>query len=94
MWRLWRTWIYANRFAIETQQVIALRLMRLASGGMAAVGEAHCMVAEKIAAGIAAQAAAAAALIAGASFMAVARSAARPYRVRVRANHRRLTGRH
>jgi hypothetical protein len=91
---LWRTWIDANRFAIETQQVIALRLMRLASGDMAAAREAHRMVAEKIAAGVAAQAAAAAALIAGASFMAVARSAARPYRVRVRTNHRRLTGRH
>jgi len=91
---LWRTWIDANRFAMETQQVIALRLMRLASGDMAAAIEAHRMVAEKVAAGIAAQTAATAALIAGTPLMAIARSAVRPYWVRVRANHRRLTGRH
>jgi hypothetical protein len=91
---LWRAWIDANRFAMEIQQVIALRLMRLASGDVAAAGEAHRMMAEKIAAGVAAQTAAAAALIAGASLAAVTCSAARPFRTRVRANHRRLTGRH
>ncbi len=94
MFGLWRAWIAASRFAIEIQQVVALRLMRLASGDTAAAGEAHRMVAEKFAAGLAAQTAATAALIAGAPLMAITRSAARPYQVRVRANHRRLTGRH
>jgi hypothetical protein len=90
---VWRTWIDATRFAIEAQQVMALRLMRLAVGDMAAAGEAQRMVTEKIAAGLAAQTAAATALIAGASLPAITRSAARPYRRRVRANHRRLTRR-
>jgi hypothetical protein len=90
---LWRAWIDASRFAIEAQQVIGLRLMRLASGDVAAIGEAQRMVAEKVAAGIAAQTAVATALIAGASLLSITRSAALPYQTRVRANHRRLTSR-
>lgn len=34
--------------AMEAQQVIALRLMKLAMGGSAATQEAHLMVAEKV----------------------------------------------
>jgi hypothetical protein len=90
---VWRTWIEATRFAIEAQQVVALRLVRLAGGDMAAAREAQRMVMEKIAAGLTAQIAATTALIAGASLTAVTLSAAQPYRRRVRANHRRLTRR-
>jgi hypothetical protein len=30
---LWRNWIDAGRFALDTQCVIGLRMLRLASGG-------------------------------------------------------------
>jgi hypothetical protein len=87
---VWRNWLDATRFAIEAQQVMALRLMRLAPGGVTAATEMQRMVTEKAAACIAAQAAASDALMAGRSLTAAARSAAVPYRSRVRANRRRL----
>lgn len=76
--------------ALEAQQVMAMRLMRLAAGGPAAQAEAHRMVTEKMDAGLAA-----ANLVASA----VARGAPdggtdqvlRMLRHRVRANRRRLT---
>jgi hypothetical protein len=88
----WKNWVDATSFAIEAQQVVTLRLMRLASGGVAGAAEAQRMVTEKAAAGLAAQAAATSALMAGRSFTAAARRAAVPYRRRVRANRRRLSG--
>jgi hypothetical protein len=87
---LWRHWIDATRLAIEAQQVMTLRLLRLAPGGIAAATEAQRMVSEKAAASLAAQAAGARALLTGRSLTAATRSAAVPYRSRVRANRRRL----
>jgi hypothetical protein len=87
---LWRNWVDATRFAIEAQQVIALRLLRLAPGGVVAAKEAQRMVTEKAAACIASQAAASGALLSGRSLTAATRRAAAPYRSRVRANRRRL----
>lgn len=75
--------------AMEAQQVIALRLMKLALGGPAAKREAHRMVAEKAdaaakAAGIAAGAMARGAPDGGAD------AVVRMLRRRVRANRKRL----
>ena len=75
--------------AMEAQQVIALRLMKLAMGGPAAKQEAHRMVAEKVDA---------ASKAAGITVAAVARGApdggadavVRMLRRRVRANRKRL----
>lgn len=73
------------RLGLEAQQVVALRLMRLAAGGPLAVAETQRMVAEK--AGAMAEAGVSLAL--GAPPAAVIRRA----RSAVRANRRRLTRR-
>ncbi|MBZ8131876.1 hypothetical protein [Afifella sp. IM 167] len=44
-------WINFTLLALESQQVIWLRLMKLAAGGPAACSEARQMVEEKLAAG-------------------------------------------
>jgi geranylgeranyl pyrophosphate synthase len=88
-------WTYSfnlARLGIEAQQVIALRMMRLASGGALAQREARRMIVEKSAALIAAQVAAAAALASGRSHNAPAR-ALRPYKRAVSRNRQRLTRR-
>lgn len=72
--------------ALEAQQVIALRLMKLAVGGPAAKKEANRMVAEKIAAGTKA-----AGMIAASPKTGPGR-AVRMLRKRVRANRKRLLG--
>jgi hypothetical protein len=69
----------------EAQQVIALRLMKLAAGGPAAEREARRMVTEKIVA----SAEAAATLASGGSPQTVLRR----YRTIMRANNQRLSGR-
>jgi hypothetical protein len=77
------------KLAIEAQQVIALRLAKLATGGPAASREATRMVTEKIAALTAAQAL----LLRGARAGQAPRAAhntVRLYRRRVAANKRRL----
>ena len=91
MFGFWRNWIDAAQFAVESQQVMAMRLMRIAPGGVEAMVETQRMVSEKAAAFLAAHMAAATALAAGGSFDTAARKAAIPYRSRVRSNHRRLT---
>jgi hypothetical protein len=88
---MWRNWNRSLLFAIEAQQVMALRMLRMAPGNAAAAREAHRMVSEKAFAMVDAQLAAAGRLAAGASLAAAMASAAVPYRRRVRANHRRLT---
>ncbi len=50
MFAFMNAWIEAARFAGDSQQVIALRLMRIAGGGPLAATEANRMIAEKIAA--------------------------------------------
>ena len=91
MFGIWRDWFDAARFGFETQHVIALRMMRIAPGGARAAAEFQRMVSEKASAFLAAQAAAASALVSGQSLGTAARRAATPYRSRVRANRRRLS---
>ena len=87
---LWRNWIEAGRFAADVQCVIALRMLRIASGGPQAATEAQRMVSEKIGALGAAQLAAGLALSTGKSFDVAAKRAAAPIKRGVRANRRRL----
>jgi hypothetical protein len=77
----------------EAQNVIALRMMRLAAGGAAASTEAQRMIADKIAAGIEAQAVAISSLAAGHADTVVAGKILRVVKRRVRANKRRLSRR-
>jgi hypothetical protein len=81
----------AARLGWEAQNVMALRLMRLAGGGAAGQSEAHLMVSEKVAAHSEAHAAATAVAMKGGSAPAVARKVMRVYKKRVRGNRRRLS---
>jgi hypothetical protein len=90
----WRNWIDASRFAFDAQSVIALRMMRLASGGPRAAAETQLMIAEKVGALAAAQLAGALALASGKSTGTAAKRAMTPVRQRVRANRRRLSRPH
>jgi hypothetical protein len=83
-------WFEAARFGADSQRVIALRLMRLASGGPGAAIEAERMISEKVAAFGEAQGAIFTALATGSSLDAAAIKAYAPYRRAVRANSRRL----
>ena len=75
----------ATMLGLEAQQVIGLRLVRLAAGGAVAQAEAQRMVTEKGAAFVEA----ATTLATGGS----AQKVVRRYRSHVRANNRRLTRR-
>lgn len=77
------------RAGLEAQQVIALRLAKLALGGAAATTEMNRMVAEKAAAGLEAQSLAATALLTGDAARIPARTLAL-YRRKMRANRNRL----
>jgi hypothetical protein len=79
----------AFSFAFACQQVIAMRLMRIALGGADGHREATRMVTEKATAAVQAQFAAAQAIITGGPAGAAA-AAAHVYRRAVRANGRRL----
>jgi hypothetical protein len=72
-----------SMLALETQQVVALRVLKLTLGGSAASREANRMVAEKMIA----FGEAAAKVTTGST----AGSVVRGYRKKVRANRRRLT---
>jgi hypothetical protein len=76
-------WFNLAMLAAESQQVIALRMMKLAAGGAAARDEARRMTSEKVAA----MTEAGAKLMAGGS----ADSVVSGYRRKVRANIKRLT---
>jgi hypothetical protein len=78
------------RLGAEAWMVIGLRYAKLAAGGPAAGLEAYRMVAEKSAAALEAQFAAAMALATGAGHAAAGDKALGRYRRRVRANRRRL----
>ncbi|HTQ84158.1 MAG TPA: hypothetical protein VMI47_12915 [Pseudolabrys sp.] len=82
-------WLEAVRFVNDSQRVIALRLIRLASGGTLAADETRRMVAEKMFALGEAQVAVATAWASGRAAR-VGRNASAPFRRRVRANRRRL----
>lgn len=83
---------YTSAFlAFEAQQVIALRMMRLAGGGAVAQREASRMVSEKLQASVQASFDAALSLASGKSGVATANTAVRGYRTAVRRNRRRLT---
>ena len=68
-----------------------MRLVRISAGGDAAHAECRRMVAEKVSAALDAQAASAAALIAGKGLGLAATAALAPVKRAVRANHRRLS---
>jgi hypothetical protein len=79
------------QLGFEAQSVIALRMMRLASGDARGQAELNRMVVEKIAALGEAQMAAATAIMNGHKDHVVARKALSVYRKRVRENRRRLS---
>src|ERR1700742_3175104 len=87
---LWRHWMDASMLALEAQNVIALRMMRMASGGPLAASEAQRMVIEKLGAVASAQVAAGLTLASGGTVEAAYVGALAPFRKRVRANRRRL----
>jgi len=74
----------------DAQQVMALRMMRIASGGGRATREANTMIAEKAIAALEAQSAAVTGILAGKSPPAVGEGMLRVYKKRVKANRRRL----
>ena len=82
----------AAQLGFDAQRVIALRFMRLATGGASGQAEAQRMMSEKSVALLEAQFAAAGALAGGNSAVA-ARKVLAVYRKRVRANKRRLSRR-
>jgi hypothetical protein len=84
------TWLEAVRFSADVQRVMALRMMRLASGGPLAITEAQRMISEKVVAFEAAQVAIATALATGGSLYAATAEAYAPYQRCVRANCLRL----
>ena len=90
MFDVMNVWIEAARFGTDMQRAMALRLMRLASGGPLAESEARRMVSEKVAAFSEAQGAIMTALMTGSSLDTAAARVYAPYRRRVRANSRRL----
>ncbi len=83
----------AFQMGVEAQSVIALRMLRFASGNACTETEATRMVTEKIAAAAEAQAVAAMATITGHPQHVVANKALKVFKKRVRANKRRLTRR-
>ena len=92
MFNPWLAWsVKVVQMGIEAQSVIALRMLRLASGGARMEAEASRMVTEKIAAAAEAQAVAAVAAFGGCPPHVVANKALRIVKKRVRANKRRLS---
>ena len=80
----------AVNMGMEAQNVIALRMLRLATGGARMEGEASRMVTDKVPAAEA-QAVAAVSALSGRSPHIVASRALRVVKKRVRANKRRLS---
>jgi hypothetical protein len=77
---LWKPWLDAMRFGFEVQSVIALRLLKIATGAAGSGVESTRMVTEKVKA-----------LAQGKSVKAATKRAMTPIKRSVRANHRRLT---
>jgi len=95
--RSWNAWFSLSSQAAllgwEAQNVMALRLMRLAAGGALAQSESARMISEKMFALGEAQAAAAVAAMKGGDSPRVAKKVLGVYKKRVRKNRRRLTKR-
>ncbi|MGH9640482.1 MAG: hypothetical protein ACRD3Y_10500 [Bryobacteraceae bacterium] len=94
--QMWSAWVALSaqsaRLGWDAQNVMTLRLARLALGGPRARSEAQRMVSEKVAAVAEAQVSAAAAVIrGGAPDPRVAKKVLGVYQRRVRKNRRRLT---
>jgi hypothetical protein len=83
----------AIQLGVEAQSVIALRMVRLATGGVHAQNEAQRMVMEKIAAIAEVQTAMATGILNGHEDHVVATKALGAFKKRVRANKRRLSRR-
>jgi hypothetical protein len=81
------------QLGFEAQNVIALRMMRLAAGGATAQTEARRMIADKMAAGIEVQSVAVSSVTSGQKDTVVAGKILRVLKKRVRANKRRLSRR-
>lgn len=81
----------AFQLSWEAQNVIALRMLRLASGDVRGQAELNRMVVEKIAAAVEAQVAVGAAMMTGRKDHVIAGKALAVYKNRVRANRRRLS---
>jgi hypothetical protein len=91
-WNAWaRLTMQAAVTGFEAQSVMALRVMRLATGGARAKSEAGRMITEKVMALGEAQSAAARAAIKGDKSHRAATKVLRVYKRRVRKNRRRLT---
>jgi hypothetical protein len=86
----WKSWIDVAQFSFEAQCVIAMRLMKIATGGQDGAAECTRMVLEKFDAGTAAHTAGALALAGGKSVEAATKLAMAPVKRRVHANHLRL----
>lgn len=84
--------LHSAWLAMEAQQVIALRLMKLAMGGSAATQETHLMMAEKVDATSRAAGMVAVAMARG-TFDGGADAVVRMLRQEVQANRRRLGSR-
>jgi hypothetical protein len=80
---MFRTWLDLTMLAVESQQVICLRTMKLAAGGRNAHKEARLMLTEKAVAGFQESWR----LMIGAA----PQSTVKRYRKKVRANARRLS---
>jgi hypothetical protein len=85
-----KSWMDAAVFVLETQGVIAMRLMKIASGGPGGAAECRRMFFEKVDAASSAHNAACLALAGGKSLEAAAQLAIAPVKRRVRANYVRL----
>jgi hypothetical protein len=85
-----KSWIDAVAFGLETQGVIAMRLMKIALGGPGGAAECRRMFFEKIDAASSAHTAAFLALAGGKSVEVATQLAMAPVKRRVRANYARL----
>ena len=90
LFNVMNAWFEAARFGADVQNVIALRMLRLAGGGPLAATEARRMISEKVSALGETQVRMLSALASGQNFDAA--KAYAPYRRSVRANRRRLGG--
>jgi len=88
---IWSNWLEAMRFGAEVQQVMGLRMLRIAAGGPRAATEMQHMVAEKLAAAAMIQNAAIHAVIQGQDPQKATDVAFAAVKRRVRANRRRLS---
>jgi hypothetical protein len=86
----WPAYFKFVQGASDANVVVAMRLMRLASGGALAQREAQRMVIEKGLTFVEAQVAAAAKMMAGVGIAGATKSASDVYRRKVRSNRHRL----